>query len=179
MKRYQEMAQNTTIGNPEVHEQLISNYIQDAIKMNQPILIDSRVRPLRIVFLEESKGKKMMIDNIDVTVPGPYNSLEQVRAVNWAAGRFYFGQNENSFFGPQYGPMIHKRFFIESCKRPYGPRISTVMMVDDDGHMHTVRFSSHVVGVRAALDPDKWFRDNGEARKALDWLLLQRASEAV
>jgi len=121
----------------------------------------------------------MMIDNIEVTVPGPYDTLPQARAANRAAGSSYFGPAEERFFGFQYGPMIHKRFFIETCQPPHGPRIAKAMMVDDDGHMHPVCFTSHVVGVRDDLDPDKWFKDSGEARKALDWLLLQRASEAV
>ncbi len=121
----------------------------------------------------------MMIYNIEVTIPGPYDSLAEVRAANRAANRYYFGPNEERFFGSRYGPMIHKRFFIESCQPPYGPRISKVMMADNDGHMHIVRFLIHTIGVRDALDPDKWFRDDGEARKALEWLLLQRASETV
>lgn len=119
----------------------------------------------------------MMIDNVNVTVPGPYDSLVGVYAANRSAGDNYF--DGNRFFDSRYGPMIQKRFFIESCQPPHGPRIAKAMMVDDDGHMHTVRFASHVVGTRDALDPEKWFKDSGEATKALSWMLLQHASEAV
>lgn len=121
-----------------------------------------------------AKSTKVTINphGVAVEVPGPYDSLDGMKAANQDRGHYYFQPEAIRFFGSMPDRrIIAGRFFLDSCQPPHGPRIVKVCAVLDGGEVETVRFPAEAPGERDELDSSEWFKSGREARKALRWLL--------
>ena len=72
-------------------------------------------------------------------LPGPYSSIDQVRAENAARGHHFFDRDTLRFFRSRIGTTVYAgRLFVTSEQPPDGGRLYTLRACADDGTVSTL-----------------------------------------
>lgn len=94
--------------------------------------------------------------NEDIVLPGPFNSVAEVKAKNKASGFYFFAPDTIRFFRSKVGSTIYAgRFFITSEQGPTesDQRRWTVRIACDDGRIKDLGefqgYDSHSAAARA------------------------------
>lgn len=69
----------------------------------------------------------------------PIDTIREIEAKNRGAGQYFFTEDTKRFFRSRImDDVVNHRFFFTTERGPDRPRLATVRMIVDDGHIETV-----------------------------------------